>query len=47
MIIVMNNTATDEQIENVVSQIKQKGLEGTVSKGTEKTVIGAGGDERL
>lgn len=47
MIIVMNNTATDEQIENVVSRIKQKGLEGTVSKGTEKTVIGAVGDERL
>jgi len=47
MIIVMSNIATEEQIENVVSHIKQKGLEGTVSKGTEKTVIGAVGDERL
>jgi len=33
MIIVMNNTASDEQIENVVSRIKQKGLEATISKG--------------
>jgi|TARA_B110000503_G_scaffold13880_2_gene18849 3-deoxy-7-phosphoheptulonate synthase len=47
MIIVMNNTASDEQIENVVSRIKQKGLEATISKGTEKTLVGAVGDERL
>ena len=47
MIIVMNNLATDENIENVLNKIKEKGLEGTVSKGTEKTVIGAVGDERL
>ncbi len=43
----MNNTASDEQIENVVSRIKQKGLEATISKGTEKTLVGAVGDERL
>ena len=47
MIIVMNKTATDEQIEFVVSKIKDKGLEASISKGTEKTVIGAVGDERL
>ncbi|MDC0127478.1 3-deoxy-7-phosphoheptulonate synthase [Methylophilaceae bacterium] len=47
MIIVMNNSATEENIENVLQRIKEKGLEGTVSKGTEKTVIGAVGDERL
>ncbi|MDC6484860.1 3-deoxy-7-phosphoheptulonate synthase [Methylophilaceae bacterium] len=47
MIIVMNNSATEEHIENVLNKIKEKGLEGTVSKGTEKTVIGAVGDERL
>ncbi len=47
MIIVMNNAATDKQIEFVVSRIKDKGLEATISKGTEKTVIGAVGDERL
>ena len=47
MIIVMNKAATDKQIEFVVSRIKDKGLEATISKGTEKTVIGAVGDERL
>jgi len=43
----MNNTATEEEIENVVSRIKQKGLEATISKGIEKTLVGAVGDERL
>ena len=47
MIIVMSNAATEEHIEGVLKRIKEKGLEGTVSKGTEKTVIGAVGDERL
>ena len=47
MIIVMNNLATEEHIKNVLNKIKEKGLQGTVSKGTEKTVIGAVGDERL
>ena len=47
MIIVMNKTATDEQIDNVLNRIKDKGLEASVSKGIEKTVIGAIGDERL
>jgi len=43
----MNNSATEEHIDSVLKKIKEKGLEGTVSKGTEKTVIGAVGDERL
>jgi len=47
MIIVMNNSATDEEIDFVVSRIKEKGLDASISKGTEKTVIGAVGDERL
>ena len=47
MIIVMSNSATEEQIENVVSRIKQKGLEANISKGVEKTLVGAVGDERL
>ncbi len=47
MIIVMSNAATEDHIEGVLKRIKEKGLEGTVSKGTEKTVIGAVGDERL
>ena len=41
MIIVMNNSATDEEISFVVSRIKEKGLDASISKGTEKTVIGA------
>ena len=47
MIIVMNKMATEEQIDNVLIKIRDKGLEGNVSKGVEKTVIGAIGDERL
>ena len=47
MIIVMNNSATDEEIDFVISRIKEKGLDASISKGTEKTVIGAVGDERL
>lgn len=47
MIIVMDKSATELQIENVISKIKDKGLDASVSKGIEKTVIGAIGDERV
>ncbi|HJT51493.1 MAG TPA: 3-deoxy-7-phosphoheptulonate synthase, partial [Nitrosospira sp.] len=46
MIIVMDNGATDEQIGTVVSKIQSFGLYANVSRGTERTVIGAIGDER-
>ena len=46
MIIVMENGASDEQIDGVVRKIKEFGLESNVSRGTERTVIGAIGDER-
>jgi len=46
MIIVMSNAATEEQIEAVIKRIEEKGLEANVSRGTERTVIGAIGDER-
>jgi len=46
MIIVMENGASDAQIEGVVKKIKEFGLESNVSRGTERTVIGAIGDER-
>jgi 3-deoxy-7-phosphoheptulonate synthase len=46
MIIVMDNGATDEQIGIVVSKIQSHGLYANVSRGTERTVIGAIGDER-
>ncbi|WP_090827881.1 3-deoxy-7-phosphoheptulonate synthase [Nitrosovibrio tenuis] len=46
MIIVMNSGATDEQIGGVVSKIQSFGLDANVSRGMERTVIGALGDER-
>ncbi|HQT27208.1 MAG TPA: hypothetical protein PLK99_11555, partial [Burkholderiales bacterium] len=46
MIIVMNRGVTEEQIGSVVSRIRDSGLDANVSKGTERTVIGAIGDER-
>ena len=46
MIIVMENGASNEQIDGVVRKIKEFGLESNVSRGTERTVIGAIGDER-
>lgn len=46
MIIVMASGASDEQIDGVVKKIKEFGLDANVSRGTERTVIGAIGDER-
>ena len=46
MIIVMSSGATEQQVESVVKKIKEFGLAANVSKGTERTVIGAIGDER-
>lgn len=46
MIIVMNSDATDEQIGTVVAKIENFGLYANVSRGTERTVIGAVGNER-
>lgn len=46
MIIVMENGATDAQIDAVVHKIKEYGCDANVSRGTERTVIGAIGDER-
>lgn len=46
MIIVMNPEATEQQVEGVVRKIKDAGLDVNISRGTERTVIGAIGDER-
>jgi len=46
MIIVMNSGATEQQIDGVVNKIKEAGLDANISRGTERTVIGAIGDER-
>lgn len=45
MIIVMK-APTDEQVDLVVRKIKESGLDANISRGTERTVIGAIGDER-
>ena len=45
MIIILNTDATDEQIDAVVNKIKGFGLDCNVSRGVERTVIGAIGDE--
>lgn len=42
----MNNEATEAQIDAVVKKVKQQGLGVNISRGTERTVIGAIGDER-
>ncbi|MBI5887112.1 MAG: 3-deoxy-7-phosphoheptulonate synthase [Deltaproteobacteria bacterium] len=45
MIIVLRKDATDAEIEHVVEKIKNAGLAVHVSKGKERTIIGAIGDE--
>lgn len=46
MIIVMRNEATEAQILAVVKKIKEQGLDVNISRGTERTLVGAIGDER-
>ncbi|CAH1385225.1 3-deoxy-7-phosphoheptulonate synthase [Candidatus Nitrotoga sp. M5] len=46
MIIVMNKDVTDAQISVVVTKLKDAGLDANISRGIERTVIGAIGDER-
>ncbi len=46
MIIVMNLNAGEAAIEAVVRKIRNHGLDVNVSRGTERVVIGAIGDER-
>jgi len=45
MIIIMNGDVTEEQIGSVVDRLKSMGLDSNVSRGVERTVIGAIGDE--
>ncbi len=44
MIIVMNAKSTDAQIEAVVKKLTDKGVNHNISRGVERTVIGAIGD---
>ncbi len=45
MIIIMSNDVTDQQIGGVVDRLRAMGLDSNVSRGVERTVIGAIGDE--
>ncbi|HMD13836.1 MAG TPA: 3-deoxy-7-phosphoheptulonate synthase, partial [Bacteroidota bacterium] len=47
MIIVMESRAAEKDIQHVCDRIKQLGLTPHLSKGTERTIIGVIGDERL
>ncbi|MGE9657914.1 chorismate mutase [Snodgrassella alvi] len=47
MIIVMQRQATETQISNVISFIRGRGLHEHLSRGAERTIIGAVGDERV
>lgn len=46
MIVVMQSEAPEEQIENVVSRVKELGLTPQVIHGTHQTVVAAIGEER-
>lgn len=46
MIIIMHSHVTEEEIGGVVSRLKLFGLDANISRGTERTIIGAIGDER-
>lgn len=47
MIIVMQKQASTTAIENVVALIRSRGLQEHISRGEERTIIGAVGDERV
>lgn len=47
MIIVMRKDATEEQLAHLIEKLKAKGLTPHVSCGTERTIVGAVGDERV
>ena len=47
MIVIIKPHATPEQLEHVLDRIRQLGLQPMVSTGSERTVVGVLGDERL
>jgi 3-deoxy-7-phosphoheptulonate synthase len=46
MIVVMEKSSSDQQIENIANRISELGLKSHVIRGTERTVIAAVGDDR-
>ncbi|MEW6515289.1 MAG: 3-deoxy-7-phosphoheptulonate synthase [candidate division FCPU426 bacterium] len=47
MIIVLRKDATEAQLQHLLDKLKDKGLTPHVSRGTERTIVGAIGDERV
>jgi len=47
MIIVVKPNATEAEIDHIIKKIRDHGLQAHVSKGTERTIIGAIGDEAI
>ncbi len=47
MIIVLRPDATEEQMDHIIKKLKGLGLQVHISKGTERTVLGAIGDEAI
>jgi 3-deoxy-7-phosphoheptulonate synthase len=45
MIIIMTSGVSNDQVDGVVNKLKDIGLEANISRGVERTVIGAIGDE--
>lgn len=46
MIIIMRSHVTDEEIHGVETKLESFGLEANISRGVERTIVGAIGDER-
>ena len=46
MIIVMKGTATEDELQHVIHTIEELGYQSHVIRGTQRSVIGAVGDER-
>lgn len=47
MVIVLRKDATEEQLAHLVEKLKEKGLSAHISRGVERTIVGAIGDERV
>jgi 3-deoxy-7-phosphoheptulonate synthase len=47
MIIVLKKNATEKQIKHIVEHLKDQGLKSMISRGIERTIIGAIGDEDI
>ncbi len=47
MIIILRESATDEQIDHVVERVESLGLKAHLSRGTYRTVVGVIGDEDM